>query len=221
MFIDAPGNDDFTKLLLHFDAPNGSTTFKDFSASNHTVTVGGGAHIDTSQSVFGGSSLRLNGTNAFLLLDGSADFAFGLGPWAIDFWMRPNAVGTVQTLYDSRLVNSEVVPDIYLAADGSVRYFVSGADQIISSAILSNGVWYHIAVARLSGTTRLSVNGTLTGAAYADGNNYGNNAGRPTIGVLGVGLATFFFDGWIDEFRVSTTDRGMTSAFTPSPCSYG
>lgn len=222
MFVDAPGNDAFTTLLLHFDAPQGSTSFKDYSASNHTITPSGSVIVDTSQSVFGGSSCFFNGVDSFLLLDGSADFAFGTGDFAIDFRLRPNSIGTIQTLYDSRVADG-AFPDIYLAADGTVRYFVNGADQIIGGAI-SAGAWFHVAVARAGGNTRLFLNGAQTGATYVDGNNYGNAASRPVVGAIGQLSPpfAFFFNGWIDELRVSKgTARGFTTAFTPNPCSYG
>ena len=41
------GNDSFTKLLLHLDGINGSTTITDSSASVHTMVAGGTAKLST------------------------------------------------------------------------------------------------------------------------------------------------------------------------------
>ncbi|MCP5011181.1 MAG: hypothetical protein GY942_14465, partial [Aestuariibacter sp.] len=45
--------DSYTKLMLHCDGADASTTFTDDSASGHTVTPVADAQIDTAQSKFG------------------------------------------------------------------------------------------------------------------------------------------------------------------------
>lgn len=59
-FLGSSGNDGLTKLLLHCDGADGSTTFTDSEASPKTVTANGGARITTSKSVFGGASAVFN-----------------------------------------------------------------------------------------------------------------------------------------------------------------
>lgn len=50
------GIDSNVVLMLHFDGAQGSTTYTDSEIMPKTVTAFGGAHIDTTQSVFGGAS---------------------------------------------------------------------------------------------------------------------------------------------------------------------
>lgn len=47
-----------TRLLLHADGTNGSTSFINSSESAHSFTVTGSAQISTAQSEFGGASAR-------------------------------------------------------------------------------------------------------------------------------------------------------------------
>ena len=54
-------------LLLHGDGTNGSTTFKDDSINNHTITAYGNAQISTAQSKFGGSSIYFDGNGDYLI----------------------------------------------------------------------------------------------------------------------------------------------------------
>ena len=48
--------DSYTKLLLHADGSDGSTTFLDSSPFKHAVTTDGETQVDISQSKFGGAS---------------------------------------------------------------------------------------------------------------------------------------------------------------------
>ncbi len=58
------GIDSFTKLMLHMDGTNASTTFTDSETTPKTVTANGAAQIATAQSKFGGASGLFSGTSA-------------------------------------------------------------------------------------------------------------------------------------------------------------
>ena len=58
------GIDQYTKLMLHFNGPNGSRTFTDSELTPKTVTGHGDAQISTAYSEFGGASLKLDGSRA-------------------------------------------------------------------------------------------------------------------------------------------------------------
>jgi hypothetical protein len=63
----AAGNDSFTKILLHMDGANTSTTFTDSNSggSAHTWTAAGNAQISTATYKFGGASGLFDGTGDF------------------------------------------------------------------------------------------------------------------------------------------------------------
>ena len=93
--------DEYTKLLLHCDGADGSTTFID-SATGKTITASGNAQIDTAQYKFGGASGLFDGTNDFLYTPNHADFTFGTGDFTIDFWVRLAAINVQYVFYDNR-----------------------------------------------------------------------------------------------------------------------
>lgn len=211
------GNDQFTKLLLHCEGTNGSTTFTDNAAGTtpHTVTVNGNAQISTAQSKFGASAYLGDGTGDYLSLDGSTDFAFGSGDFSVDLWVRLLAVGAVQTLYDSRpAATSGFYPTLYINTDNTIHYFTNTADRITGTTALTTGTWYHVALARLGTSTKLFLNGTQEGSTFSDSNTYlGGGAGTPIIGAIAGGANSL--NGYIDEIRVGKGIAYFTANFTP------
>jgi hypothetical protein len=85
--------------------------------------------------------------------------------------------GTSGTLYDSRTSLSSVSPVIYLNS-GVLTYFAT-TNRITGPTLLKDQ-WYHIAVSRVSGNTKMFVNGNQVGTTYADTNDY--VIGAPKIG---------------------------------------
>lgn len=202
-----------TKLLLHCNGADASTTFTDSSASPHTVTRFGNAQVDTAQSKFGGASALFDGVDDYLQLDGSSDFAFGTGDFTIDVWFRLSSIGAQRTIYDSRPAGGGgFYPTVYVTSANKVRFYTNGAMVLESTTTVAANTWYHVVVARASGTSRLFINGTSEDDA-ADTNNYINGASRPVIGTDGSTPASFEFIGWIDEVEISKGVARWTSNF--------
>jgi hypothetical protein len=86
--------------------------------------------------------------------------------------------------------------------------------RITGTTSIAANTWYHVAVSRYAGNTRLFVNGVQDGSTYSDSTNYLAVANRPVIGVGG-GLAAFFFNGYIDDLRITKGIARYTSNFTP------
>lgn len=213
------GNDSFSKLLLHCEGADAGTTFTDSSGLAHVVTVHGGAQLDTAQKKFDAASALFNGTDAFLSLDGSADFGFGAGDFTIDFWLRPNLLATIQALYDARPSGGGgIYPDLFIDASNKVYFVVNGVIRITSTTAVALATWYHIALARSGTSTKLFMNGAQEGATYSDSNNYLIGAGAPSIGASQP--LSFMFNGWIDELRVSKGIARWTANFTPPASRY-
>jgi hypothetical protein len=215
------GNDQFTKILLHFDGADGSTTITNSAAGGtSTIIVGGNTQIDTAQSKFGGSSALFDG-NDTMAGNGTADAAFGTGAFTVDFWVRFNSVAAAQLLYDSRPNATQgVYPTIYMNGSQKIIFLQDNADRITGTTSMTTGAWFHIAVARQGTSTKLFINGTQEGSTYSDSNNYLNGASRPAIGCNG-NSASNELNGWLDEVRVSKGVARWTSNFTPWGKAYG
>lgn len=213
------GRDQFTKLLLHFDGTDASTTITDSAfIPKATSFVIGNAQLDTAQFKFGTASLLLDGTGDGVGYNAETDFVFGTGDFTIDFWMRPASVTGTHAITDWRDADGAFP---YLYTNGtSLIYRANSADRITGATVLAINTWYHVALARLAGSTKLFLNGAQEGSTYTDTTNYGvGTANRPYIGVDGP-TAAVFFNGWIDEYRVSKGIARWSTAFTPPTQAY-
>jgi hypothetical protein len=221
MPVEAPGNDSFTTLLLHFDAANGSTTFKDFSSSNHSFVIDTGSPaIGTRLFKFGDSALNL-GTVAGSLIRtaNSSDFDFGSGNFTVDFWTEPGASGGGNSVInDLSLING-----FTLGCNSTTAFFQAfSASSAIASytatVAISGGALNHLAYVRNGTTFLIFLNGTslsLT-ATVPIGSNTIPASGQP----LFVG-SQFVPPRTLDEVRISKGIARWTANFTPNPCSYG
>ena len=140
----------------------------------------------------------------YLTIPTSTEFGFGTTDFTLELWMKTNSiVAGGKTLLDFRSASTEVAPYLYL--DGAnLKYFVNGADVITGTTNFAVNNWYHIAISRSSGTTKLFLNGVQEGSDYADTNDYGST--KP-IRIGAAFNAANVLPGYIDELRVSTNAR--------------
>jgi hypothetical protein len=199
-----------TQLLLN--GTNGGII--DNAMMNDYETVGN-AQISTAVVKYGTGSMYFDGTGDWLSSPLNNAFGYGTGDWTIEFWVYLNSVGT-QTIVSNLQVTSGVQPHIYYLSGTGIMFYTNSANRITGSA-LSTGVWYHIALSKSSGNTKLFVNGTQSGSTYADTNNYGTS--NPLV------LANYYsnyptfetgssLNGYIDDLRITKYARYVAN-FTP------
>lgn len=201
------------KSLLHFDGANGSTTFTDQIGARTWTRTGASLVISTAQFKFGGSALFTGAINGnYLTSDSTADFGFGTGDFTIEFWHRtPSSFGSFHFIADWRDAGNQAKPCIFVNGTALV-YYVSGATRITGSVTLATSTWYHMAISRVSGTTRMFINGALAGT-WTDATNY--VTARCALNSAGDTLGTFGCAGYIDDFRVTKGAGRYVAAFTP------
>lgn len=196
-------------LALHFEGLDASTTVTDSSTFGHTVTVNGNAQIDTEIKRIGASSLKLDGTDDWVRLNGQSEFAFGTGDFTIAFWVKFDNFGATQTLYDSRpaATNGNYLR-IYrdVASFGTIRVHINSVDVLESETLLNAGntdpaTWFNIVVMRASGVIYLFIDGNLEDSA-ANTTSLLNGAQRPVIGTSGNAITTEGLPGHFDEFVI-------------------
>jgi hypothetical protein len=163
---------------------------------------------------FTGGSMYFDGTGDWSIIPTSPNFGYGTGDFTIEFWMYWTGAGT-QTIVSNLTNSSSSNPHLYLSA-GVLVYFTAGVDRITGSSITTNQ-WYHIALSRTSGSTKLFVNGTQSGSTYADSNNYGTTApfGLATYWNNGTPNAASVYSGYISDLRITKGHARYTSNFTP------
>ena len=214
-----PVDPDFANvsLLLHGNGANGSTTIIDSSPTPKTVTAVGNAQISTAQSKFGGASILLDGAGDYLQSPSSTDFQLGTGDFTLELWIyslgfagAPN-FNDYGALFDYRTANvSQVNVLLTFLGSSTLVLYVNGATRIAGSAISTN-TWTHVALSRTSGTTKLFINGSQEGSNYADTNSYTSSVFRTGSNIAG----DAFFNGYIDDLRITKGIARYTSNFTP------
>lgn len=206
-----------TSLLLN--ATNAG--IYDSAVQNDMETVGN-AQVSTTQAKFGTTSMYFDGTNSIATTAKKVPCISGTGNFTIEFWFYPSSI-KLETLVSMITTVSSVNPHIYMDASGYVNYYTAGAQRIAGSIQLSSGQWYHIAVARSSGTTKLFINGTQSGSSYTDGNSYVSpaylNVGQ-YMSSDGVFYTSEWLNGYIDELRVTAGVARYTANFTPPTAAF-
>ncbi len=216
------GIDSYTKLMLHCDGSDASTTFTDDSASGHTVTANGNAQIDTAQSVFGGASGFFDGGGDYLSISDHADFDFGSGDFTIDFRVRFNALptdGNFETFYGRDVSAHDVQLDIKnTSGTYTIRFipYISGAKVVVNATWTTPVVdtWYHIAYVRSGTSWYVFIDGTQVGSTGSQSGTLDSTTDNVSIGRHTSGSPREL-NGWLDEFRVSKGVARWTSNFTP------
>ena len=210
--------------LLHFDAANGTTTFTDAVVGTTWSRVSG-AEISTTKARFGGSSASVpaavNSGYGCITSNGNSAFAFGTGDFTIEGFLNVSTSKSgFRFVFDTRPTGvNGAYPSLYV--DGtSLVYYQGGAARITgTNAISLVDAWVHWAVSRVSGVTRLFVNGTQVGSSYTDATNYANQRFR-----LGNTSSADNFDsilgGYLDECRITKGVGRYSLSFTPPTIPY-
>jgi hypothetical protein len=220
-----PGIDVYTKLLLHGDGTDGSTSFPDASIFPKTITVNGSAQVDTAQSKFGGASMLFTAASSdWLASVNNADYDFYTTDWTVDFWIRrngsqPDFTGIISG--DNGTTGWEIHWG-YAAGSSTnkIRFVYSGTQYGVSTTTLSDLTWYHVSVGREGNNIKIYINGTLESTVSCSGVTFNSGGAGICIGKLRIGTNGYYFNGWIDELRITKGLARWTANFTSPTSAY-
>ena len=219
-------NDSNTKLLMHFDGVDGSTTFTDSSSGSHSISGVGGAQLDTAQKKFGTASLLLDGNSDGLSIPASSDWVYGTGDFTIEWWVRFNDLGSANISFYLNGTHDQS-PEIwvhvnYNGGSRNLRYEMLNASGTrvdsddTAARFTATNTWYHCAITRDGSNMRTYIDGVQVDSNAEATGSYGKNA-QSEFGYRDHGGAQQFLDGWIDEVRFSNTCRYPNgTTFTPN-----
>ena len=162
-------------------------------------------------------SVYFDGTDDSLNIAANADFAYGTGDFTWEFWFKTDAGfvgGDGGYLIDHAPADSNGNDGSVWVGSNTLYYHSAGVGGVsnLSFGGVSNETWYHVAVARESGTTRLFLNGALVNSA-SDAANFTTNNTRFRIGdYIGSGYA---FKGYISNLRICKGHAVYKSQFIP------
>jgi hypothetical protein len=202
------------------NGPAASTVFYDIKGQ--TITRNGSAQISSAQFKFNGTSGLFNGTADYLVTPSNAGYGFGTGDFTMECFAMATSAKSGTAIMDMRASgggSGQVKPTIQFSTN-TFTYFTNGTGRISTANTISTGVWYHIAVSRVAGTTYMFLDGVLVGT-YVDANNYGSSG---DLVIAGVGDSRGFsgglFPGYLAELRITKGVGRYTSNFTPPTAPY-
>ena len=207
---------DYTKLLLHFDEGDGSTTTTDSSPRGHKINFHGGLNVTTAQSKFGGSSLILDGGDDYLSIDDSEDWDIcgsSTDDWTIDAWIRLSNTSYLD--YQVVVAQAEDVNNLweleYKQTHGWYFLLLSGGNIAVGTGwgdgIITDTNWHHVAMCKVGSKYAIYLDGQQIN--YKDDNSTDTFTGNLYIGYQGnnYGDSYKYFKGYIDEIRISHTNE--------------
>lgn len=189
-----------------------------------SVTAYGNARITTAQSKFGGASGLFNGNGAYLSTPDSADWYFGTGDFTVEMWVKKAENGRAQFLIaQGTLVGAGTNSFIInFNADNTITVMVDNGVALKwanTAALTDTASWHHIALIRYGTNLYAALDGTLSAATdLGTGYSVRDDSHALKIGIPGDYFSPtgLYFNGWIDELRVSKGVARWTSNFTPS-----
>ena len=203
-------------LAMHMDGANASTTFPDLKG--HTITAAGNAKISTAQSKFGGASALFDGAGDYLNIAASTDLVLGTGDFTIECWINIIAYGGSGAQNDSTLFGLQGTSGGFFMysrwSDGALCWF-DGATGLSSTSGIQMSTWTHVAVTRSAGTLRLFENGTLKASRINYFYNIASGVTQWRVGGNAFGDSTRYFNGYIDDLRVTNGVARYTADFAP------
>lgn len=219
-----PGNDADTKLLIRGSETVAGGAFTDSGQTGHTVTFNGTqSDFSTAEKKFDLKSMYHDGTGDYESIPDHAEwdiFGSAATDKTIDFWVKM-ADHAGQEIFLAQAESSQDFWNIYHAHGSGLKFELRTGNatvfEIAGGGEITDTDWHHIAFVKDASVYKLYKDGIETGTV--------TNAGTDTfaadlwIGASNNAGATFEYEGYIDEVRISETVR-WSSAFTPPGIPY-
>ena len=210
--------DEYVKFLLHLNNDVVDEIGK--TVTNNNVTFS-----DTIKK-FGSHAASFNGSSSYLSAANSTDWDFGTGDFTIDCWVRLNVVSNTEQVFCGQSQNGDNFFNFFINT-WVVNNKLIFASQRNASPVLrahcpwtpSANTWYHIAVARQSGTIYMFIDGVKQTVTIDQGSAGAYIGGFTTDFKVGQGYYGAM-NGYIDELRVSKGIARYTESFTPESDEY-
>jgi len=190
-------------------------------STTKTVAVTGATASTTRSNLYGGSYYfngPTNGASAAtqyaIVSDSNSEFAFGTNDFTMEFWVWGTDWTGGSSNQDQVIFGHDGsdYAGFYIPA-GVFSYYTSSANIPSSNKpTLLDNKWYHVAVSRESGTSRVFLDGVLVGSAS-------DNTNHPTGSII---LARNpsnnlnQFNGYIQDVRIYKGVAKYTSNFIPA-----
>jgi hypothetical protein len=202
-------------LLSHFDGTPGTISAGsviDESPYAHVPADVTGTMFDATNPRFGPTAAEFSGSARIIWNATGSEFAFGTGDFTVEIWTRPTSIPGSAILDMRPAFTNGAHLEIGTSSSGEIGVFVNNAVQIISAT----GVWLAntyqiITCCRVSGTTRLFVDGVQVGSDWADSNNYTSTR----VVLAQTSFSTDELIGNLDDVRITNGVGRYATNFAP------
>ena len=169
------------------------------------------------------ASVQFNGTNQYLSLPNTSTMQMGTSDYTVEAWIYPTANGQANSSQIFGQTASGVSSQFIFGLTSAnkiinyIEYAAGGgsAGPVITSATsITLNTWTHVATSRVSGVTRIFINGVLDASA-SDAGGYRVVSHNFSIGSAN-GAGSTFFAGYISNVRVIKGTGLYTTNFTPT-----
>jgi hypothetical protein len=219
---------DSVTLLLPMNGTNASTSFIDSSKTANIISVSGNSQLSTTQWKFGGSSAYFDGTGDFIQYPANTNTNFQSSNFTIEFWAYKLTTASTMTPFSMARDESGTGYGpirIDFMSNGTVRPLIgngtnTGWDNTTAgTTVIPINTWTHYAIVKTSTSIRQYINGVLD-FTFNTTSGFSDVSRGPTIGYNN-NADTQFFNGYIDDFRITKGVARYTANFTvpaqPSP----
>jgi len=166
----------------------------------------------------------------YLSIPDSADFNFGSGDFTVDFWVNYRSTpvsGSQYTFYSQETDANNQIGFFLENVGGTLKYrfyvYASSSYSIhieVPVVTLAINTWYHMALVRNGSNWFIFQDGVQIGSTTVSSVSYLDSTGSFLIGARGFSTLADYFNGYIDEFRVSKGIARWTSDFSVNNVAY-
>jgi len=207
-----------------------SNRFVDNSTNDYALTLNGAPKVVPfspfpqttayTQSVVNQGSVKFDGTDDSLVASYSSQFLYQSGDFTAEAWIYPESLTGGRSIVGvwGTIGASNNASWIFYINGSNIYWYVSTNGSTQTAAItaahgMSINNWYHVALSRSSGTTRIFVNGSEVGNTSTVYNLYDSTSGL-TIGRNPIGGTPDVFSGNISNVRIIKGTALYTTDFT-------
>ena len=213
---------------MHCDGTDSSTTFTDVMGK--TVTPNGNAHIHTGEKKFGSASCLLDGNSDYLSVTYGSSLSLISGDFTIECWIYPIAL----TAANMEIINKDGVSgtsyaqyDFAINSSGKLIAFLGNGNGVSpsgqsfgpSGTTVTTGAWHHVALVKTGSVCMGFLDGVQEWTTTITATMYEGSKALLIGYQTGVG-ATAYFNGYIDDIRITKGVARYTATFTPPTAAF-
>jgi len=196
-----------TQLLLS----NTNAGILDNAMMNDLETVGN-AQISTSVKKYGTGSMAFDGSGDYLLFPTNKIYEYGTGDFTIEAWIYPLTLSATNSSL-AGINSSGGFAWLFIIHAADIAFYTTGGTTTTFTTTVQTSVWQHVAITRASGSLRCFLNGTQVGSTVTLTSNLTSNVPL-AVGANMDGGPSQFFNGYIDDFRITKGLARYTANFT-------